>query len=130
MSCNAHCGCNRSFQIQEDCVTNAQFAEFVAATNYKTEAELFGLAHLLHAFARPYLLSTPHVVSICLPRPFLCLLREQLELPSRRSRLGESSERSGRTERTGPSDVSTSFPSGGTAKACKANAVLLSVLPL
>jgi formylglycine-generating enzyme required for sulfatase activity len=31
-----------SFYLDEDCVTNEQFSEFVKQTNYSSEAELFG----------------------------------------------------------------------------------------
>jgi formylglycine-generating enzyme required for sulfatase activity len=31
----------RNFALDEDCVTNQQFKEFVLQTGYKTEAELY-----------------------------------------------------------------------------------------
>jgi hypothetical protein len=38
---------NRNFWMQEDCITNSQFDEFVKSTGYITEAELFRYCSLL-----------------------------------------------------------------------------------
>jgi formylglycine-generating enzyme required for sulfatase activity len=49
-----------------DCVTNAQFEEFVAATEYKTEAELYG-------YVIPHILTYSHInISIMLCLFSLC----------------------------------------------------------
>lgn len=41
------------FQMDRRAVTNAQFAEFVRATRYKTEAERFGWTYVFHQFVSP-----------------------------------------------------------------------------
>eukprot|EP01038_Epipyxis_sp_PR26KG_P006262 gene6262-8623_t len=41
----------KSFLIDEDCVTNRQFKEFILSTNYKTEAELYGWSFVLDSLA-------------------------------------------------------------------------------
>lgn len=37
----------RDFSIDEDCVSNEQFKDFVESTNYVTEAELYGFVSYL-----------------------------------------------------------------------------------
>ncbi len=39
-----------SYYIGETAVTNAQFAEFIQATGYQTEAEVFGWSYVFHLF--------------------------------------------------------------------------------
>lgn len=41
----------KPFKLDIDCVTNEQFQEFVTATNYKTEAELYGWSFVLDSLA-------------------------------------------------------------------------------
>jgi formylglycine-generating enzyme required for sulfatase activity len=43
----------RPFLMDRRAVTNAQFAEFVQATGYKTEAERFGWSYVFHQFVTP-----------------------------------------------------------------------------
>jgi formylglycine-generating enzyme required for sulfatase activity len=51
------------FYIGECAVTNAEFAEFVNATNYKTETEKFGWSYVFHLFVtprvQPYVIGQP-----------------------------------------------------------------------
>jgi formylglycine-generating enzyme required for sulfatase activity len=41
----------RSFYLDVDCVTSEQFEDFVSATDYVTEAELFGWSFVLDSLA-------------------------------------------------------------------------------
>ncbi len=43
----------RTFLLDQRAVTNAQFAEFVKATGYKTEAQRFGWSFVFHQFVSP-----------------------------------------------------------------------------
>src|SRR6516164_8710775 len=43
----------RPFYIDTTCVTNAQFAAFVKATGYVTEAEQFGCSYVFHLLLAP-----------------------------------------------------------------------------
>lgn len=42
-----------SFYIDVTAVTNDQFAKFVSATGYRTEAEVFGWSYVFHSFVTP-----------------------------------------------------------------------------
>jgi formylglycine-generating enzyme required for sulfatase activity len=53
------------FYIDATCVTNAQFAAFVKATGYKTEAERFGWSFVFHLFVGPA--ARAHIVDGVVP---------------------------------------------------------------
>jgi len=40
----------KKFQMDETCVSNAQFRDFVESTQYITDAEIFGYCHILSTF--------------------------------------------------------------------------------
>lgn len=48
----------KPFYIDKYAVTNAQFAEFVKATGYKTEAERFGWSFVFYSFISPWVART------------------------------------------------------------------------
>jgi len=52
----------KPFYMDACTVTNAQFAEFVKATGYKTEAERFGWSYVFHSFVSPWVARTVHQV--------------------------------------------------------------------